>query len=107
MGRVRSRVVRGQLGQRVAAVPRCGGSGTVTVPVDPAPPRRLDSNALHCDCETLWLADLLKTYAHSGNAQAAATCEHPRRLQGRSVATITPEELDCGEWARGAWRSLP
>jgi len=56
---------------------------------------RLDSNALHCDCEILWLADLLKTYAQSGNAQAAATCEYPRRIQGRSVATITPEELDC------------
>lgn len=62
-------------------------------------PRRLDSNALHCDCEILWLADLLKTYAQSGNAQAAATCEYPRRIQGRSVATITPEELNCGEWA--------
>ncbi|XP_057353469.1 peroxidasin homolog isoform X2 [Manis pentadactyla] len=56
---------------------------------------RLDSNSLHCDCEILWLADLLKTYAESGNAQAAATCEHPLRIQGRSVATITPEELDC------------
>lgn len=61
------------------------------------PHRRLDSNALRCDCEILWLADLLKTYAESGNAQAAATCEYPRRIQGRSVATITPEELDCGE----------
>lgn len=60
--------------------------------------RRLDSNTLHCDCEILWLADLLKTYAESGNAQAAATCEYPRRIQGRSVATITPEELNCGEW---------
>ncbi|XP_032150193.1 peroxidasin homolog [Sapajus apella] len=49
---------------------------------------RLDSNTLHCDCEILWLADLLKTYAESGNAQAAATCEYPRRIQGRSVATI-------------------
>lgn len=56
---------------------------------------RLDSNALRCDCEILWLADLLKGYARSGNAQAAATCEYPRRIQGRSVATITPEELDC------------
>ncbi|XP_032403038.1 peroxidasin homolog isoform X2 [Xiphophorus hellerii] len=56
---------------------------------------RLDSNALSCDCELLWLADLLKQYAESGNAQAAATCEHPSRLQGRSVATLTAEELNC------------
>ncbi|XP_018121404.1 peroxidasin isoform X2 [Xenopus laevis] len=56
---------------------------------------RLDSNALHCDCEILWLADLLKIYSESGNAQAAATCEYPRGLQGRSVSTITPSELNC------------
>ncbi|MEE6476697.1 hypothetical protein FKM82_011185 [Ascaphus truei] len=56
---------------------------------------RLDSNALHCDCEILWLADLLKIYSESGNAQAAATCEYPRRLQGRSLSTITPSELNC------------
>lgn len=59
--------------------------------------RRLDSNSLHCDCELLWLADLLKQYAESGNAQAAATCDYPSRLQGRSVATLTAEELNCGE----------
>lgn len=68
--------------------------------------RRLDSNALHCDCEILWLADLLKTYAESGNAQAAATCEYPRRIQGRSVATITPEELNCGEISFKRWKSI-
>uniref|UniRef100_A0A3P9HS03 Peroxidasin n=1 Tax=Oryzias latipes TaxID=8090 RepID=A0A3P9HS03_ORYLA len=56
---------------------------------------RLDSNALNCNCEVLWLADLLKLYAESGNAQAAATCDHPSRLQGRSVATLTAEELNC------------
>jgi len=59
--------------------------------------RRLDSNTLHCDCELLWLADLLKQYAESGNAQAAATCDYPSRLQGRSVATLTAVELNCGE----------
>lgn len=59
--------------------------------------RRLDSNTLNCDCELLWLADLLKQYAESGNAQAAATCEYPSRLQGRSVATLTAEELNCGK----------
>ncbi|XP_035767871.1 peroxidasin homolog [Neolamprologus brichardi] len=56
---------------------------------------RLDSNSLNCDCELLWLADLLKQYAESGNAQAAATCDYPSRLQGRSVATLTAEELNC------------
>uniref|UniRef100_A0A9J8BV80 Peroxidasin n=1 Tax=Cyprinus carpio carpio TaxID=630221 RepID=A0A9J8BV80_CYPCA len=56
---------------------------------------RLDSNSLHCDCELLWLADLLKQYAESGYAQAAATCDYPSRLQGRSVATLTAEELNC------------
>ncbi|KAM9708996.1 peroxidasin homolog isoform 2-T2 [Menidia menidia] len=56
---------------------------------------RLDSNALNCDCELLWLADLLKQYAESGNAQAAATCDFPARLQGRSVATLTAQELNC------------
>lgn len=59
--------------------------------------RRLDSNSLNCDCELLWLADLLKQYAESGNAQAAATCDYPSRLQGRSVATLTAEELNCGK----------
>ena len=73
----------------------------------PPPCRRLDSNALRCDCEILWLADLLKGYARSGNAQAAATCEYPRRIQGRSVATITPEELDCGECLWRAGRLQP
>lgn len=60
--------------------------------------RRLDSNTLNCDCELLWLADLLKQYAESGNAQAAATCDFPSRLQGRSVATLTAQELNCGEF---------
>lgn len=70
--------------------------------------RRLDSNALNCDCELLWLADLLKQYAESGNAQAAATCDYPSRLQGRSVATLTAEELNCGmvEAGHGIWGSL-
>uniref|UniRef100_A0A8C5CYE6 Peroxidasin n=1 Tax=Gadus morhua TaxID=8049 RepID=A0A8C5CYE6_GADMO len=56
---------------------------------------RLDSNMLNCDCELLWLADLLKQYSESGNAQAAATCDHPGRLQGRSVATLSAQELNC------------
>ncbi|XP_058872731.1 peroxidasin homolog isoform X1 [Acipenser ruthenus] len=56
---------------------------------------RLDSNGLVCDCELMWLAELMKEYAKNGNTQAAATCDHPRRLQGRSVATVTTEEFNC------------
>uniref|UniRef100_A0A8C4RTY0 Peroxidasin like n=1 Tax=Erpetoichthys calabaricus TaxID=27687 RepID=A0A8C4RTY0_ERPCA len=56
---------------------------------------RLDSNGLICDCELIWLAELMTEYAKNGNTQAAATCEHPKRLQGRSVATVTKEEFNC------------
>ncbi|XP_072917938.1 peroxidasin homolog [Hemitrygon akajei] len=56
---------------------------------------RLDSNSLICDCELMWLAELLKKYAEHGNAQTAATCEHPSRLQGRSITTVTAEEFNC------------
>ncbi|XP_043916354.1 peroxidasin homolog [Protopterus annectens] len=56
---------------------------------------RLDSNKLVCDCDVLWLAELMRGYAKNGNTQAAATCEYPRRLQGRSVSSVTAEELNC------------
>ncbi|XP_073187315.1 probable oxidoreductase PXDNL isoform X5 [Lepidochelys kempii] len=56
---------------------------------------RLDSNALVCDCELMWLAELIKEYTRNGNTQAAATCEYPKRLQGRSVASLIVEEFNC------------
>uniref|UniRef100_A0A4W3JWJ6 Uncharacterized protein n=1 Tax=Callorhinchus milii TaxID=7868 RepID=A0A4W3JWJ6_CALMI len=56
---------------------------------------RLDSNGLVCDCELMWLAELLKNYAQNSQTQAAATCEYPRKLQGRSVASVTTEEFNC------------
>ncbi|XP_032877568.1 peroxidasin homolog isoform X1 [Amblyraja radiata] len=56
---------------------------------------RLDSNSLNCNCDLMWLAEMLQEYAESSNTQAAATCEYPKRLQGRSVATVTPEEFNC------------
>ncbi|XP_025057452.1 peroxidasin homolog isoform X2 [Alligator sinensis] len=56
---------------------------------------RLDSNALLCDCDLMWLAELLKKYAEQGNIQTAATCESPRELQGRSITTLTTQELNC------------
>uniref|UniRef100_A0A673VJC2 Peroxidasin like n=1 Tax=Suricata suricatta TaxID=37032 RepID=A0A673VJC2_SURSU len=58
-------------------------------------PRRLDSNALVCDCDLMSLGELLRGYAQNGQIQAAATCHYPRRLQGRSVASVTVEEFNC------------
>nr|XP_020665436.1 peroxidasin homolog [Pogona vitticeps] len=56
---------------------------------------RLDSNALVCDCDLMWLSELLKKYAIQGNAQTAATCESPRELQGRSIVTLNIQEFNC------------
>ncbi|KAJ6665741.1 hypothetical protein lerEdw1_002111 [Lerista edwardsae] len=56
---------------------------------------RLDSNALLCDCDLMWLAELLKKYALQGNPQTTATCENPRELQGRSIITLTTQEFNC------------
>ncbi|KAL5015945.1 hypothetical protein ScPMuIL_005534 [Solemya velum] len=54
---------------------------------------RLDSNALVCDCQMLWLAEMLKD--QHGDTQAAATCEFPENLQGRSLMSITSEDFNC------------
>ncbi|XP_070796250.1 peroxidasin-like [Pituophis catenifer annectens] len=56
---------------------------------------RLDSNALLCDCDLMWLAELLRKYTIQGNTQAAATCENPPELLGRSVITLTTREFNC------------
>uniref|UniRef100_A0ABI7XC69 Peroxidase n=1 Tax=Felis catus TaxID=9685 RepID=A0ABI7XC69_FELCA len=56
---------------------------------------RLDSNALVCDCDLMWLGELMQGYARNGQTQAAATCQYPRRLQGRSIASVTVEEFNC------------
>ncbi|KAM9165644.1 LOW QUALITY PROTEIN: putative oxidoreductase PXDNL [Pangshura tecta] len=56
---------------------------------------RLDSDPLVCDCELMWLAELMKEYTRNGNSQAAATCEYPKRLHGRSIASVIVEEFNC------------
>lgn len=69
--------------------------------------RRLDSNSLVCDCELLWLAELLKQHAERGSIQSAATCEAPRDLHGRSIASLTAQELNCGEPAHSPPQPIP
>ncbi|GFS41621.1 peroxidasin [Nephila pilipes] len=54
---------------------------------------RLDSNALICDCEIMWLADMLKE--NRGTMQAAVTCEYPVTLQGKPLMALKDENLQC------------
>ncbi|XP_078456569.1 peroxidasin homolog [Lampetra planeri] len=58
---------------------------------------RLDSNRLVCECDLKWLSNLLKSILKHGNGQAAATCEQPASLYGRTLVSLTAEEFDCGE----------
>ena len=59
--------------------------------------RRLDSNALVCDCEMLWFAQMLKRRQHSGSrVHAEATCHHPNNLHGRSLMRIDNDDFHCG-----------
>ena len=57
--------------------------------------RRLDSNPLVCDCELVWLAKMLKDNLES--TQAAATCDYPSNLKGRSLIEIDTSEFNCGK----------
>ncbi|KAL3869555.1 hypothetical protein ACJMK2_042223 [Sinanodonta woodiana] len=54
---------------------------------------RLDSNALICDCEMVWLAQELREKL--SDTQAAATCEFPENLKGKSLTSINVEEFNC------------
>ncbi|XP_046346605.2 peroxidasin-like isoform X1 [Haliotis rufescens] len=54
---------------------------------------RLDSNALVCDCQLMWLSDMLKE--KHGYTQAAATCQFPSKLQGRSLMSISQDDFHC------------
>ncbi|CAL4068752.1 unnamed protein product, partial [Meganyctiphanes norvegica] len=54
---------------------------------------RLDSNALVCDCQLLWLAQMVKEKQHK--TQVAATCHFPQDLHGKSLTTLTNSEFHC------------
>ncbi|KAM8945757.1 peroxidasin homolog [Pelodytes ibericus] len=56
---------------------------------------RLDSNPLYCDCELMWLADLLRKYTERSRTHTAATCEHPVHLQGKSVSSLPADQFKC------------
>ena len=54
----------------------------------------MDSNALICDCQMLWLAKMLQE--KQGTTQAAAICQSPDQLNGRSVTSLI-EEFNCSK----------
>ncbi|XP_059149392.1 peroxidasin homolog [Physella acuta] len=54
---------------------------------------RLDSNSLMCDCDMMWLADMLKE--KDGYTQASVICKYPSKLQGRSLLSISKEDFNC------------
>ncbi|KAM3923611.1 peroxidasin homolog isoform 2-T2 [Leptodactylus fuscus] len=56
---------------------------------------RLDSNPLSCDCELMWLVDLLHTFTGRSSTHTAATCEHPVHLRGTSVSSLSVDQFNC------------
>ncbi|XP_069701170.1 peroxidasin [Periplaneta americana] len=54
---------------------------------------RLDSNALICDCEMMWLVRMLQDKLRG--TQAAATCQYPVNMQGKSLASMTETDFHC------------
>jgi peroxidase len=58
--------------------------------------RRLDSNALVCDCEMMWLVQMLKDKLRG--TQAAATCQYPVTMQGKSLTAMTETDFHCSRY---------
>ncbi|KAM4032969.1 peroxidasin homolog [Anomaloglossus baeobatrachus] len=56
---------------------------------------RLDSNPLFCDCELMWLVDLLRSFTERSSTHTAATCEHPVHLRGMSVSSLSEDQFNC------------
>jgi len=52
--------------------------------------RRLDSNALVCDCGLMWMSELLS----GSHLQAAVTCQQPSSLAGKSLASVL-DDIVC------------
>jgi len=61
--------------------------------------RRLDSNLLTCDCDILWLVNVLKKSHNSGeeSGQFTATCQFPIEMSGKSLMEMTEDDFHCSE----------
>ncbi|KAK2722387.1 hypothetical protein QYM36_002803 [Artemia franciscana] len=51
---------------------------------------RLDSNALICDCQLIWLAKMLQDKGQE--TQSAVTCHDPAPMQGKPVTHLLEDE---------------
>jgi len=60
--------------------------------------RRLDSNLLTCDCDILWLVNVLKKNRDSEVGQFAATCQFPVEMSGKSLMEMTEADFHCGAY---------
>ena len=58
------------------------------------PFRVLESNPLHCTCDLLWLSRFLRKIK-SNNIKS--TCTAPKHLEGRTLISLTPEDLNCSQ----------
>lgn len=62
----------------------------------PVFPRLLNTSSLLCDCHLQWLAQWLTKHAFQRSVMAA--CSHPAGLLDRSILSLLPEQLVCGEF---------
>ena len=60
--------------------------------------RRLDSNAFVCDCQMMWLKDMIAEKRDS--TQAAATCHYPNQPSdnAQNVVNIEEAEFHCSKY---------
>ncbi|XP_008185071.1 LOW QUALITY PROTEIN: peroxidasin [Acyrthosiphon pisum] len=60
---------------------------------------RLDSNLLTCDCDILWLVNVLKKSHTSGEefGEFTATCHFPVEMSGKSLMEMTENDFHCNE----------
>lgn len=52
---------------------------------------RLDHNALVCNCDLAWFAEML----NSNSVQGSAICKYPQEMYGKSLKDMSPSDLHC------------
>lgn len=55
---------------------------------------RLDNNEIACNCNVLWLLNLLKKSTY---IEAEITCKYPTELTGKKLSDLNEADLDCSK----------